>query len=156
MLAIIISFWQDPLATQYIVIINKIIAAVNIIIRFVNVKPTTISITIRMTSSSQTATPIPTPLPLILSITILIMIITTLRQSSPPSLSWSHHHHYPCPILFTIFFYLLHSTGQDLQLPRGKGHKMTSRSHTKVPLLTHPPPPLIHVRKTATALGTPG
>ena len=40
---------------------------------------------------------------------------------------------------YLIFFYLLHSTGQNLQLPRGKGHKRTSRSHTKVPHLTHPP-----------------
>ena len=39
---------------------------------------------------------------------------------------------------------LSHSTGQDLQLPRRKGHKSTSRSHTKVPHLTHPP--FIHVR----------
>ena len=36
-------------------------------------------------------------------------------------------------------FDLLHSTGQDLQLPRGKGHKRTSRSHMKVPHLTHTP-----------------
>ena len=51
-----------------------------------------------------------------------------------------------------IIYDLLHSTGQDLQLPRGKGHKRTSRSHTKVPHLTHRP---IHVRKTATAQGSP-
>ena len=41
--------------------------------------------------------------------------------------------------LFILFIYLLHFTGQDLQLPRGKGHKRTSTSHTKVPHLTHPP-----------------
>ena len=35
------------------------------------------------------------------------------------------------------FTYLLHSPWQNLQLPRGKGHKRTSRSHTKVPHLTH-------------------
>jgi len=34
-----------------------------------------------------------------------------------------------------MFYDLLHSTGQNLQLPRGKGHKRTSRSHTKVPHL---------------------
>ena len=36
-----------------------------------------------------------------------------------------------------MIYDLLHSTGQDLQLPRGKGHKRTSRSHTKVPHLIH-------------------
>ena len=35
------------------------------------------------------------------------------------------------------FIYLAHSTGQKL-LPRGKGHKRTSMSHSKVPHLTHP------------------
>ena len=39
----------------------------------------------------------------------------------------------------TVMIYdLLHFTGQDLQLPRGKGHKRTSTSHTKAPHLTHP------------------
>ena len=33
-----------------------------------------------------------------------------------------------------------YSTGQDLQLPIRKGHRRTSKSHTKVPHLTHPPP----------------
>ena len=47
-------------------------------------------------------------------------------------------------------FDLLHSTGQDLQLPRG--YKTTSRSHTKMPHLIQPP---IHARKTATAPGSP-
>ena len=32
-----------------------------------------------------------------------------------------------------------YSTGQDLQLPTRKGHRRTSKSHTKVPHLTHPP-----------------
>ena len=43
---------------------------------------------------------------------------------------------------YSIYIYdldLLHSAGQDLQLPRGKGYKRTSRSYTKVPHLTHPP-----------------
>ena len=35
-------------------------------------------------------------------------------------------------------FCIFHFTGQDLQLPRGKGHKRTSTSLTKVPHLTHP------------------
>ena len=47
---------------------------------------------------------------------------------------------------------LLHSTGQDLQLPRGKGHKRTSKPYTKVPHLTHTS---IHIRKTATTSGSP-
>ena len=50
------------------------------------------------------------------------------------------------------FLILLHSTGQDLQLPRGKGHERTSRSYTKVPHLIHPP---IRIRKTVTAPGSP-
>ena len=44
-------------------------------------------------------------------------------------------------------FDLLHSAGQDLQLSRGKGHMWTSRSHAKVPHLTHsPPPPHSHTK----------
>ena len=31
-----------------------------------------------------------------------------------------------------LIFDLLHPTGQDLQSPRGKGHKRTSRSHLAV------------------------
>ena len=50
---------------------------------------------------------------------------------------------------FMIYSILL---GRILQLPRGKGHKRTSRSHSKVPHLTHPP---IRIRKTATAPGSP-
>ena len=38
------------------------------------------------------------------------------------------------------FLILLHSTGQDLQLPRGKGPKRNSRPYTKEPHLIHPPP----------------
>ena len=34
--------------------------------------------------------------------------------------------------------FLVHSAGQNL-LPRRKGHKKTSMSHSKVPHLTHPP-----------------
>ena len=52
-------------------------------------------------------------------------------------------------ILFFIYYILL---GRILQLPRGKGHKRTSRSYSKVPHLTHPPIP---IRKTATAPGSP-
>ena len=48
-----------------------------------------------------------------------------------------------------IYYILL---GRILQLPRGKGHKRTSRSYSKVPHLTHPPS---HIRKTATAPGSP-
>ena len=48
-----------------------------------------------------------------------------------------------------IYYILL---GRILQLPRGKGHKRTSRSYSKVPHLTHPP---TRIRKTATALGSP-
>ena len=48
-----------------------------------------------------------------------------------------------------IYYILL---GRILQLPRGKGHKRTSRSYSKVPHLTHPP---IRIRKTATAPGSP-
>ena len=44
-----------------------------------------------------------------------------------------------CTIFFFFFFFVFfHFTGQDLQLPRGKGHKRTSTSLTKVPHLTHP------------------
>ena len=50
---------------------------------------------------------------------------------------------------FMIYYILL---GRILQLPRGKGHKRTSRSYSKVPHLTHPP---IRIRKTATAPGSP-
>ena len=39
-------------------------------------------------------------------------------------------------IVFVFVF--VHFTGQNL-LPRGKGHKRTSMSHSKVPHLTHPP-----------------
>ena len=45
---------------------------------------------------------------------------------------------------------LVHFTGLDL-LPRGKGHNRTSRSLTRCP--TSPTP--IHIRKTATAPGSP-
>ena len=48
-----------------------------------------------------------------------------------------------------IYYILL---GRILQLSRGKGHKRTSRSYSKVPHLTHPP---IRIRKTATAPGSP-
>ena len=48
-----------------------------------------------------------------------------------------------------IYYILL---GRILQLPRGKGHKRTSRSYSKVPHLTHPP---IRIQKTATAPGSP-
>ena len=44
-------------------------------------------------------------------------------------------------IFFIVVFFvfcIFHFTGQDLQLPRGKGHKRTSTSLTKVPHLTHP------------------
>ena len=41
-----------------------------------------------------------------------------------------------------MIYDLLHFTGQEIQLPRGKGHKRTSRSHTKVLYLTQSP---IHV-----------
>ena len=34
-----------------------------------------------------------------------------------------------------MIYDLLHPTGQDLQLPRGKEHKRTSRSYLKVPQL---------------------
>ena len=47
-------------------------------------------------------------------------------------------------------YYIL--LGRIFQLPRGKGHKRTSRSYSKVPHLTHPP---IRIRKTATAPGSP-
>ena len=56
---------------------------------------------------------------------------------------WNH-----CGFLFD----LLHSTGQDLQLPRGKGHRRISRFHTKMP---HHSQPSIRIRKTATASGSP-
>ena len=49
-----------------------------------------------------------------------------------------------------IYYYIL--LGRILQLPRGKGHKRTSRSYSKVPHLTHPP---IRIRKAATAAGSP-
>ena len=49
-----------------------------------------------------------------------------------------------------LIYYIL--LGRILQLPRGKGHKRTSRSYSKVPHLTHPP---IRIRKTATAPGSP-
>ena len=52
-------------------------------------------------------------------------------------------------LFFTFYCILL---GRILQLPRGKGHKRTSRSYSKVPHLTHPP---IRIRKTATAPGSP-
>ena len=52
--------------------------------------------------------------------------------------------------MILIYYILL---GRILQLPRGKGHKRTSRSHSKVPYLTPPPP--IRIRKTATAPGSP-
>ena len=51
---------------------------------------------------------------------------------------------------FFLFYYIL--LGRILQLPREKGHKRTARSYSKVPHLTHPP---IHIRKTATAPGSP-
>ena len=41
--------------------------------------------------------------------------------------------------IFLFIYYIL--LGRILQLPRGKGHKRTSRSYSKVPHLTHPPPP---------------
>ena len=44
-----------------------------------------------------------------------------------------------CFLSLVLIYDLLHSTGQDLQLPRGKGHKRTSRSQMKVPHLTHTP-----------------
>ena len=34
-----------------------------------------------------------------------------------------------------MIYDLLHPTGQDLQLPKGKGHKKTSRFYLKVPQL---------------------
>ena len=51
---------------------------------------------------------------------------------------------------FILFYYIL--LGRILQLPRGKGHKRTSRSYSKVPHLTHPP---IRIRNTATTPGSP-
>ena len=57
----------------------------------------------------------------------------------------------PVSVIEQMIYDLLHSTGQDLQLPRGKGHKRTSRSYTKVPH-THLPLP-IRTQKTATAPG---
>ena len=55
-------------------------------------------------------------------------------------------------VIYGLWFMVYgYSTGQDLHLPRGKGHRRTSKFHTKVPHLTHPP---LHVRKTATALGS--
>ena len=53
--------------------------------------------------------------------------------------------------LFIYLFITFYWAG-FLQLPRGKGHKRTSRSYSKVPHLTHPP---IRIRKTATAPGSP-
>ena len=35
-----------------------------------------------------------------------------------------------------MIYDLMHSTGQEFQLPRGKGHERTSRSYKKVPHLT--------------------
>ena len=52
--------------------------------------------------------------------------------------------------IYLFIYYIL--LGRILQLPRGKGHKRTSRSYSKVPHLTHPP---IRIRKTATAPGPP-
>ena len=52
----------------------------------------------------------------------------------------------PLSVIEQMIYDLLHSTGQDLQLPRGKGHKRTSRSYTKVPHLTHPPLPNSHTK----------
>jgi len=52
------------------------------------------------------------------------------------------------PLTPFVLFLFLFSTGHDLQLPRGKGHRRT----LKVPHLTYPP---IHRRKTATAPGSP-
>ena len=52
--------------------------------------------------------------------------------------------------IYLFIYYIL--LGRILQLPRGKGHKRTSRSYSKVPHLTHPP---IRIRKTATAPGSP-
>ena len=43
-----------------------------------------------------------------------------------------------------MIYDLLHSTGQDLQLPIGIGHKRTSRSHTYLI------PPYSHTKATAT------
>ena len=44
--------------------------------------------------------------------------------------------------VYTIFFYLfmIILLGRTLQPPRGKGHKRTSRSYSKVPHLTNPLP----------------
>ena len=51
-------------------------------------------------------------------------------------------------VLFIYLFYLFITFywAGFLQLPRGKGHKRTSRSYSKVPHLTHPPI-RIHVLK---------
>ena len=53
------------------------------------------------------------------------------------------HYKFTCESLLKYAVYsslqfLVHSTGQNL-LPRRKGHKRTSMSHSKVPHLTHPP-----------------
>ena len=75
------------------------------------------------------------------------------KQQVTSSKTFLHSH----DLLFVRVF-LLHFTfycillGRILQLPRGKGHKRTSRSYSKVPHLTHP---LIRIRKTATAPGSP-
>ena len=55
-------------------------------------------------------------------------------------------------LFFTFYCILL---GRILQPPRGKGHKRTSRSYSKVPHLTHLTHPPIRIRKTATAPGSP-
>ena len=61
----------------------------------------------------------------------------------------------PLSVIEQMIYDLLHSTGQDLQLPRGKGTRgLQGPIRRCLTSPTHPPSP-IRIRKTATAPGSP-
>ena len=78
--------------------------------------------------------------------TLQCITVSYFAFSWPNMVKWYHS---GIIIHFMIYCFLL---GRILQLPKGKGHKRTSRSYMKVSHLTHPP---IGIQKTATAPGSP-